>query len=474
MNDLSSLDALLRQDLESFVAKTFGYVAPAQTLDRNWHLKAMAWHLQQCLDGKIRRLIISLPPRYGKSITASVALPAFALGHDPTKRIVCVSYAADLSAKLARDCRAVMSSDWYRRIFPGTRLGREKNSELDFMTTRRGYRLSTSVGGTLTGRGGNLIILDDPMKPDEAMSEVRRQTVCDWFDNTLYSRLDDKKNDVIILIMQRLHMDDLVGHVLSKGEEWTHLCLPAVAEHDDRIQVGDYEWHTRHTGDLLHATREPIWVIDAMRRSLGTFNFAAQYQQAPIPPEGELIKWGWFQTYANEPGKAAGDEIVQSWDTASKSGELNDYSVCTTWLVRDTDYYLLHVFRDRLKYPDLKRAVIAQAEHYRPSAILIEDKASGMALVQDFAVERSSNMPRPIAIEPDGDKITRAAAQSMVIEAGQVFIPTSAPWLVNLRLEMLQFPYGRHDDQIDSMTQFLRWIRTRVIWATSIKVRWAT
>lgn len=468
MTDRATLDALLRRDFESFIAKTFSYLNPAQDFERNWHLRAMAWPLEQCLRGNIRRLIITLPPRHLKSITASVAFPAFVLGHDPTRRIVCVSYAAELSGKLARDCRAVMSSPWYRRTFPETRLSREKNTELDFVTTQRGYRLSTSVGGVLTGRGGNLIILDDPMKPDEAMSETRRRNVCEWFDNTLYSRLDDKRSDVIIIIMQRLHMDDLVGHVLTKDDSWVQLNLPAIAEVDERIRIGDEEWYVRREGEVLQAVREPLEIVEEMRRSLGSFNFAAQYQQAPIPPEGELLKWGWFQTYENEPGLRPGDQVVQSWDTASKSGELNDYSVCTTWLVRGKAYYLLDVFRQRLRYPDLKRAIITQAERYQPDAVLIEDKASGTALIQDLTDERSPRMPYPIAVEPEGDKITRAAAQSMVIEAGQVLLPSQAPWLDEFRREILQFPYSRHDDQIDSMTQFLHWIRTRVEWATHI------
>jgi predicted phage terminase large subunit-like protein len=471
MIDQSAFQALLRQDLASFIAKCFGYVSPAQTFVRNWHIDALAWHLEQCRQGRIRRLIITLPPRHLKSISASVAFPAFVLGHDPTTRIVCVSYAAELAGKLARDCRAIMASSWYRQLFPGTRLSREKNSELDFVTTQRGYRLSTSVGGVLTGRGGNLIILDDPMKPDEAMSETRRRNVCDWFDNTLYSRLDDKRSDVIILIMQRLHMDDLVGHVLAKDDSWVHLNLPAIAEIDEEVRIGDDVWHFRRVGDLLQPVREPRDVIEDMRRSLGSYHFAAQYQQAPIPPEGELLKWSWFRAYDVEPVREPGDEIVQSWDTASKAGELNDYSVCTTWLVRGETYYLLDVHRAKLHYPDLKRAVAMLARQFGASAVIMEDKASGTALIQDLAADPAMSV-RPIAVEPEGDKVTRASAQSMVIEAGRVFLPRSAAWLSDLRNEILQFPNGRHDDQVDSITQFLHWIRTRIIWATDIKVSW--
>ncbi|MDI1228560.1 MAG: hypothetical protein PSY14_12830 [bacterium] len=208
--DLSDLDAVLREDLYSFIRKTYQTLEPMQQLLGNWHLEAIARHLERCMTGEIRRLIITLPPRSLKSISASVAFPAYVLGHDPTKKILCVSYSADLAVKNARECRSIMQSDWYRRLFPHTRLG-SRAAEHDFHTTQRGYRYTTSVCGTLTGRGGNIIIIDDPMKAEEAMSDVRRKSINEWFDNTLYSRLDNKKSDVIILIMQRLHMDDMVG-----------------------------------------------------------------------------------------------------------------------------------------------------------------------------------------------------------------------------------------------------------------------
>lgn len=298
MTNQTVLNALLRQDLVSFVEKSFHHVSPKQEFTMNWHIRALAHHLEQCRRGNIRRLIITLPPRHLKSIAVSVAFPAFVLGHDPTKRIVNVSYSAELAGKLARDCRLVMMAPWFKNAFPDTRLNREKNAELDFTTTKRGYRLSTSVGGTLTGRGGNMIIVDDPLKPDEAMSEARRRSVTEWFDNTLYSRLDDKRNDVIILVMQRLHPEDLVGHILAKDESWAHLNLPAIAEVYESIPISDEEYHLRRCGDLLQPVREPRAVLDELRRALGSFNFAAQYQQAPIPPEGEILKWGWFRTYA--------------------------------------------------------------------------------------------------------------------------------------------------------------------------------
>jgi len=457
------VNALLRNDLSKFIHRCFLHVVPGDQYYSNWHLKAIAWHLSECLRGRIKRLLITIPPRSLKSISASVAFPAWALGHDPTCKFICASYSEDLAAKFARDTRAVMASDWYRKIFPRTRFSRERNAELDFMTTKRGFRLSTSVGGTLTGRGGNLIIIDDPLKPQDAMSDALRESTKQWYENTLYSRLDNKSKDIIILIMQRLHMDDLAGHVLEK-EKWIHLNLPAIAEEAQRILIGEDQFYDWKKGELLHAERESMETLENIKNTIGTFNFSAQYLQSPIPIEGNLLKWEWFEVYPAPSQKERNDQVVQSWDTASKAGELNDFSVCTTWLVKGNHYYLLHVLRERLEFPFLKKRVIELSQKFEADTVLIEDKGSGTQLIQDL---QSEGALHPIAIEPEGDKITRMSAQSAKIEAGQVFLPESASWLPEFQKEILQFPNGKYDDQVDSMSQFLGWAKPHRIWRIS-------
>ena len=211
--DSRLLDALLRRSLHSFVRKAFTTVNPGEQFLPNWHLEALCYHLALVRIGKIRRLKIEVPPRSLKSVCALVAFPAFVLGHDPTAKIITVSYSNDLAAKHAADCRAVMQAQWYKALFPETRLSADKNQESNYETTKRGYRYATSVGGTLTGRGGNLIIIDDPLKPEDAMSQTKREAVNAWYSRTLLSRLNNKAKDAIILVQQRLHMGDLVGHV---------------------------------------------------------------------------------------------------------------------------------------------------------------------------------------------------------------------------------------------------------------------
>ena len=232
----------------------------------------------EVMRGITRRLIITVPPRSLKSICASVALPAFALGHDPSRRIVCVSYSEGLARKHANDCRALMRSDLYRRIFPATRISPAKDTETEVMTTARGSRLATSVGGTLTGRGGNLLIIDDPLKPQDAHSESARESLKQWYSNTLLSRLDHKTEGSIIVVMQRLHPDDLVGHLLEQSG-WTHLNLPAIAEEDTIVRLGPNRSHRRRVGDLIHPERESQVALDELKASMGSMEFAAQYQQ---------------------------------------------------------------------------------------------------------------------------------------------------------------------------------------------------
>jgi hypothetical protein len=218
-------DALLRADFAGFAHRAFCELNPRACFAMNWHFEAIAARLVAVYHGRVGRLIINVPPRHLKSHLASIAFPAWCLGHDPSTQILCVSYAQDLADKLARDCRRIMMSDWYQRLFP-TRLSPQRQAVAEFETTAQGCRFATSVGGVLTGRGADIIIIDDPLKPEEALSQAQRQAANEWFDHTLYSRLNDKRKGAIVLIMHRLHEDDLVGHVLAH-EPWEVARFPA-------------------------------------------------------------------------------------------------------------------------------------------------------------------------------------------------------------------------------------------------------
>lgn len=224
--------ALLRNDFRAFTEKVFLTLNPGENFVWSWYFDAVAWQLERVRRGETKRLIINLPPRSLKSIMASVAWPAFILGLDPSKRIICVSYSGDLARKFSNDFRALIDTHWYKTLFPWTRIGEYKDSEIETQFTARESRLATSVGGTLTGRGGDIIVIDDPLRADDATSETKRTGANLWFNNTLLSRLDDKRVGAIVVAMQRVHIDDLTGFLLAQSDEWKVISFPAIAHLD--------------------------------------------------------------------------------------------------------------------------------------------------------------------------------------------------------------------------------------------------
>jgi predicted phage terminase large subunit-like protein len=451
VNEGRLLQALLRSEFRAFLEKVFNTLTPGQRYLHGWHIDAIAWRLERVRRGEIRRLIINMPPRSLKSIAASVAFPAFVLGHDPTRRIICVSYSSDLAKKHSNDFRAVVEVPWYRSAFPGTRIG-SKDSETEIELTARGFRMATSVGGTLTGRGGDMIIIDDPLKPDDAMSEVKRSGANQWFSNTLLSRLDDKRTGAIVVVMQRVHIDDLTGFVLGQSDGWDVLSLPAIADCEEVIPTWGEQTHIRQLGEALSPEREPLDVLEALKQQIGSYAFSAQFQQMPAPPGGAMVKRDWIVRYVDLPPPSERRITLQSWDTASKGGPDNDWSVCTTWIVtRRKEWYLVDVWRRRVDYPALKAAVQTLARSFKARRVLVEDVGAGTSLVQELR-GRVSGI---IAVKPEGDKASRMAVASAKFEAGEVLLPQRAPWLADLEAELFTFPGSRHDDQCNSISQAL-------------------
>lgn len=452
--DRQAFDALLRTRLSAFTRKAFATVDPGADYQHNWHVDYIAELLEACTRGDIKRLIINVPPRYLKSISVTVAWPAWLLGNEPTRKIIAASYSHSLSLKHSTDCRLIIKSDWYASAFPNVNLAEDQDTKEKFVTTQRGMRYATSVGGSVTGEGGNFLIVDDPHNPMQALSDVQRQHALTWFDQSFASRLNDKRNGVIVLVMQRLHANDLTGHLLEKGG-WHHACLPQVAEVRTTIDFGRVKV-VREAGTSLHPAREDAEAIERLKSDIGSYAWAGQYQQRPAPAEGGIFKASWFKRYAVPQEKY--EEIVQSWDTAVKAAQINDPSCCTTWGIRADGYDLLQVLVRRVEYPDLKSLIQSQAAAFNPTAILVEDKASGQQILQDL--KRETKLPL-IAILPVADKITRASAVSASVEAGKVALPLQAAWLPDFEIELLTFPNASHDDQTDSVTQFLNWARDR-------------
>lgn len=457
-NPALAFQEIMRRDFRAFLRKAFPAIRGGDPISWNWHLDAIAHRLDQVTRGKTQRLIVTMPPRNLKSIAISVAYVAWKLGRDPRINFVCVSYSNELAAKLARDCIAIMQSSWYRELFPGTILSPKRSASGDFETTKGGGRLATSITGTLTGRGGDILVIDDPIKPDEAFSDTTREAVNNWFRTTLSSRLNDKDTGAIIVVMQRLHEDDLVGMLLETGD-WDELRLAAIATEDEEIDLPRGKVHYRKAGDVLHPERESIAVLDRQKLAMGTLAFMAQYQQDPVPAEGNMIRAEWLGSYHVPPED--GDEIVQSWDTASKEGVHNDWSVCITAIVTRQFVYIIDVVRKKAEFPDLKKLAISNAVRHRATVMLVEDQASGTQLLQTLRSEGPVGVPPLIACRPENDKKSRVAGISAMIEAGQLLLPREASWLAEFKQELLAFPNGRFDDQVDALSQLLAWVRRR-------------
>jgi predicted phage terminase large subunit-like protein len=335
----------------------------------------------------------------------------------------------------------------------GVRVSAEafKNSETEIELTARGFRLAT-VGGTLTGRGGDTIVIDDPLKPDDAMSETKRSAANQWFTNTLLSHLDDKRTGAIVVVMQRVHIDDLTGFLLDQSDEWDVFSLSAIADCDEAIPLSAHRTYRRKSGEALSPEREPLDVLDAMKLQIGSDAFSAQYQQSPAPPGGAMVKRDWIVCYKELPPVPDRLMTLQSWDTASKGGPENDWSVCTTWIVaRHKRWFLVDVWRRRVNYPTLETAVQTLAIQWNAKRVLVEDAGAGTSLVQEL----KGRVSGIIAVRTEGDKASRMAVASAKFEAGQVLLPERAPWLADLEAELFVFPGSRHDDQCDSISQAL-------------------
>ena len=411
------------------------------TWQRARHHRMICDALMRVFTGECTRLIINVPPRYSKTELAVVNFIAWALGHVPDAEFIHVSYAAALAINNSANVRALVQHEAFAEVFPNSTLS--SDAKAHWTTTAGGVMYATGAGGTITGFGagkhrdgfGGAIIIDDPHKPDEARSDVIREGVIDWFQNTLESR-KNAPHTPIIVIMQRLHERDLAGWLLGggNGEVWEHLCLPA--ENDDGTPL----WPEKHSVEDLRRMRES-----------SPYTYAGQYAQAPAPLEGGLVKIGWFGRYDRLP--EAWDMVVCSWDTAQKVAQHNDPSAGTIWGIKDNKYYLMEAICKRVEYPALRQEVKNSAARYNAGAVLIEDKASGVSLAQELRRER---VPI-ITVTPLSDKQARMLRASPMIEAGQVLLPRSAPWLAAYEHELAIFPNGNHDDQVDSTSQFLNW-----------------
>jgi predicted phage terminase large subunit-like protein len=440
----SDLLALAREDLAVFcVAMSQGAFETAP------HIKAMGAALEGVEAGSCRRLMLFCPPRHGKSEIASVHFPAWLLGRRPGASIIAASYAADLAVDFGRRVRNAIASPLYGAVFPAVRIAEDSASIQRFHTSAGGSYLAVGVGGALTGRGADLLLIDDPIRGiEDARSEASRRSLLEWYRAVAVPRLEP--GGAIVLIQTRWHQSDLAGVLLSEeAASWRVLSLPALAEPDDALG--------RSEGAALWPERFDLAALGEIREAIGGAAWASEYQQRPAPEGGAIFREQWLQRFdlANPP---AFRRIVQSWDTSFGKSEAGDYSACLTLGEAENGYFVLHVFRGRPDFPSMKRLMVELAERWRPDAILIEDSASGQSAIQEL--KRGSRLPI-IGVKADRSKQVRAEAVSALFEAGRVFVPApgSTGWVNALIDELLAFPSGRFDDQADALSQVLSWCR---------------
>jgi predicted phage terminase large subunit-like protein len=449
--------ALYRQSLFPYVQRAFDELRPGVRFHPGHHIRAICHQLERVERGEVLRLLILMPPRHLKSHCASVAFPAWALGRNPSRRIICLSYGADLAETFSRDSRRLMDAPWNRATFPALRLDPRRAAVGELRTTANGFRIATSVGGPLTGKGADILIIDDPLKAGDAGSATMRDAQYDWFTSVVLTRLDNPRTGAVILVAQRLHEDDLPGRLIADGG-WVVLELPAIETRDRKIWLDRKVNWRRKPGQALLPAHMDIPEFEAKRREIGSRNFEAQYQQAPTPAGGNIVRPEWFGTIPATLRRSDYEAIVQSWDTAEVPGETNDYSVCTTWGLIGNHVDLLDVHRQQYLYPELRQAAERLRQQWTPHLVLIETRGVGRSLFEDL---RRKNRDAIAPVIPRSDKIQRMSVQSAKIEAGQVRLPHSAPWKEAFLAEVAAFPNGKHDDQVDTLSQVLYAIDTR-------------
>lgn len=418
-----------------------------------WPRFEMAQHHRLVIDkleaverGAISRLMIFMPPRHGKSLLASTLFPPWYLGRHPERSVIATSYGSELASDFGRAVRNHVSDRLHQRIFPSAALSPDSQAAHRFNLMAGGQYFALGAGGPITGRGADLLLIDDPVKSAAmAQSAQERRNLQPWFEHVAYSRL--QPNGSIILIMTRWHEADLAGWLLKEHAEdgWETLNLPALAEDDEG-------W--RKEGQPLWPKRFPLAALNQIRSAIGGAAWSALYQQRPAAAEGAIFRREWWRTYTDRPAKFT--KVILSLDTAFKTGTSNDYSAAVVLGTTSAGFYVLDVWRARVEFPALKRKVMMLALRHSPTQILIEDKASGQSLVQELMKE--SMLPIK-AIKVDKDKISRATSITPLIESGRVYLPAQATWLADFLDELSSFPAAPHDDQVDAFTQGLGFLR---------------
>jgi predicted phage terminase large subunit-like protein len=405
--------------------------------------------LERIESGAIDRLMIFVPPRHGKSLISSELFPAWYLGKHPDRSVIAASYGQELASDFGRKVRNHMAGGIFRTVFPTASISPDSSAAHRFNLMAGGAYYAVGAGGALTGRGADLLIIDDPVKNrEDADSATYRRNLHDYYESVAYTRL--QPGGAVVLIQTRWHDDDLAGWLLREhaAEAWTVVSLPAIAEPNDPLG--------REEGAALWPQKFPVPTLNRIREAIGSAAWASLYQQRPVPATGSIFKREWWRHYSAASLPPKFESVLLSLDTAFKTNAQSDYSVALVLGVGETGYFILDLWRARAEFPRLKAIVNEMAAKWRPDRLLIEDAASGQSLIQEL--RQSSRLP-VMPIKVGSDKVSRAHAVTPMIESGRVYLPEAAPWLSDFIDELSSFPAAAHDDQTDSLTQALNYVR---------------
>lgn len=456
------LDAILAGAplrLRDYIRLMWHVVEPETRFVGGFHVDAICEHLTAVSDGQIRRLLITVPPRHTKSLCTSVGWPTWTWTRSASRRFMFASYSSHLSTEHAVLSRRVIDSEWYQaRWGDRFQLTTDQNIKTHFENTARGFRISTSVGGSVIGRGADVLVVDDPHSIEDAHSDEVREGVLRWYRQSWYTRQNDPKRSSMVVIMQRVHEKDLAGDLLSTGE-YEHLNLPTEYEGDRRKTVIGWADPRTEAGELLCPERFGPDQVREAKRTLGTYGYVSQHQQRPSPPKGGIFNRDWWRFYDERPARF--DELIQSWDTTFKDVDTADFCVGQVWGRIGKKFYLLDQVKDQMSFVralvEIKLLTAKWPEAVRK---LVEDSANGPAIVNTL----ETTIGGIELVSPEGSKVARAFSISPLIEDGDVYLPDPSicPWIGDYIDSFAKFPKGDHDDDVDATTQALRYFSKHV------------
>lgn len=441
--------------LHDFVKQAWPYIETCQYID-GWHIQAICEHLEAVANGEIKRLLINIPPRCSKSTLTSICFPAWTWLNHPGMKFLTGSHSKELAIRDTRKTRQLIMTDWYQERW-GDRFSliSDQNQKSFYENDQNGYRIAFSTYSSFTGHGGDIILFDDPIDVRDAWSKTKRDFVNRTISESLYMRLNDKRKSAMIGIMQRSHVDDPTGYLMKmQPDGWELLMLPLEFEPHRRCKTSIFIDPRKEEGESICEERFDRKVIDELKLVLGG-SAVAQLQQRPVADGGNIINTDAFGRYKEMPKF---DYIAQGWDTAFKTGERNDNSVCITVGTTKNAFYIIDCWCKKVDYPTLKQAAITNADCWHPNIILIEDKASGQSLVQDL--KDTTKLPiKEISVVRD--KEVRAHETTDLVETGKIHVPEKAYWLNDFIDELAAFPKGRHDDRVDAFTLIINYLKSK-------------